>query len=328
MRVWLLLHQNPLRYSAQDLAERFEVTSRTIYRDLMTLSEDIRVPVYSEKGRWAVQEDYYLPPIRLAIPEALHVFLAVRLMARFDHHYNPYVDSTFRSLGSILPEPLKAHIQRTLDWMHSLPKDEKHLRVLRAVAEAWASRRQLKIFYRALDDERPTERIIAPYHIEPAAPGHASYVIAHCYLRNATRVFKIERIESAVLLNETYAIPDDFDPDAFLGSAWGIIVEGPVQKVRLRINDRAVMRLMTETIWHPSQTFEKQRDGSTIMTLEVMNTVELCSWILGWGDAMEVLSPPELRQRVAEIARAITLLYAPQSTPPKDGDRSHFRHPG
>lgn len=321
MRLWLLLQRNPLRYSVPQLADQFEVTPRTIYRDLTALDTDLHVPLYSDRGRWAVREDYFLPPVRFGIPEALHIFLAVRLMARFDHRYNPYVDSTFRLLGSVLSEPLKDQVRLTLDWMQALPRDERHIRALATVAEAWASRRKLKILYRALDDEHPTERIIAPYHIEPAAPGHASYVIAHCFLRDAVRVFKIERIEKSVLLNETYTIPGEFNPDAFLGPAWGIIVEGPVQTVRLRITDPTVMRIMSETIWHPSQVQEKKKDGSLIVTFHVMNTVELCSWILGWGAGVEVLDPPDLRQRISEMAQAVSRLYTP---PP--GKRSADKH--
>lgn len=47
--------------------------------------------------------------------------------------------------------------------------------------------------------------------------------------------------------------------------------------------DREVARLVEETIWHPSQVLKKQKDGSLIMTLEVMDTIELFCWILGWG---------------------------------------------
>lgn len=308
--LWHILVQAPLRYSVQELADRLRVSPRTIYRYLHALQDGLRAPIYSDKGRWAVHRDYYLPPIHFSIPEGLHVFLAVRLMAKFDQRYNPHLDSTFEKLASALPEAMKDSVRRTLDRMQHLPRDEKYLRVLATVAEAWTTRRRLTISYRALGASESIERVIAPYHIEPAAPGHASYVIAHCQLRDSIRVFKIDRIEWAALRSEAYEIPAEFNPDDFLGSAWGIIVEGEVETVRLRITDPAVKRIMRETIWHPSQRIEEQRDGSLIMTLEVMDTTELGAWILGWGDGMEVLDPPELRQRISEKALAITRLYA------------------
>jgi len=66
----------------------------------------------------------------------------------------------------------------------------------------------VKILYRALDDRVPKERIIEPYFIQPAAWEHANYVIAHCNLAGAIRVFKVERIERIQLLDEHYSNPD------------------------------------------------------------------------------------------------------------------------
>jgi len=66
---------------------------------------------------------------------------------------------------------------------------------------------------------------------------------------------------------------------------------------------------MEEAVWHPSQVLELQSDGSIIMTLSVTNTVELYSWILGWGEKVEVLEPKELRQQMIETARTMLNIY-------------------
>ncbi len=75
IRIWLLILRNPLRFTTRDLADKFGVNVRTIYRDLVTLGTDLRVPVYEEKAKWAVQEEYFLPPIRFTVSEALDIFL-------------------------------------------------------------------------------------------------------------------------------------------------------------------------------------------------------------------------------------------------------------
>jgi len=54
---------------------------------------------------------------------------------------------------------------------------------------------------------------------------------------------------------------------------------------------------------------QKQRDGSMIMTLRVADTVELLSWIMGWGELVEVLEPKELRKEVLNIAKKMVKLY-------------------
>ena len=309
IKIWLLLLNNPAGYTVKQLAGKFEVNIGTIYRDLTTLGSALQVPVYTDRTRWKIDEKCVLPPIRFTLSEALNIFLAARLMLSYSHRYDPNIDATFTKLSSVLPPALGEQVRKTMDWMQKLKKDEKHMRVLATVAEAWVSQRQLKIVYRSLPAEKATERVIEPYYIEPAAPGHASYVIGYCHLKKAVRTFKIERIESAELTNEHYTIPADFDANEFFGSSWGIVVEGEVKTIRLRIEDPEIMRIMEETIWHPSQVLDRQPDGSMIMTLRVTDTVELYSWILGWGEKIEVLEPPEIREAVIETAEAVRELY-------------------
>jgi predicted DNA-binding transcriptional regulator YafY len=167
----------------------------------------------------------------------------------------------------------------------------------------------LRIAYQSLPAEKVTERIVEPYYIEPAAPGHSSYVIAYCHRAKEVRTFKIERIETAELASDSYTIPSDFDANEFFGSSWGIVVEGKPKTIKLRITDTELVRIMGETVWHPSQVLERQKDGSVIMTLRVTDTVELHSWIMGWGEFVEVLEPRELREEVAKTARNMTKLY-------------------
>lgn len=308
LRVWLLLRGNPLRFTTKDLAEKFGVNVRTIYRDLDALGTELEVPVYQDKAKWAVDDSYFLPPIRFTVPEALNIFLAARLMLSYSHRYDPNVESTFGVLASVLPAPLGEQVQKTLDWMHTLPQSKGYLRTLAKLAEAWMSQHRVKITYRALEAEQATERVIEPYFIEPAAAGHSSYVFAYCHRAGEIRNFKIERIEDAQITEETYTIPADFDANKYFGSAWGVVVKGETKTIRLRF-DSGVARIIEETLWHPSQVLEKQKDGSVVMTLEVSDTIELCAWILSWGEKVEVLEPQELREAVIDTAEAVLEVY-------------------
>lgn len=309
MKIWMLLAGNPNGYTARELAQRFGVNERTIYRDFITLGLDLSVSVYDDNRRWKMDSKQFLPPIRFTLPEALNIYLAARLMLYYSHRYDPNIDSTFTKLSSALPGSLSEQIQKTIQWMQKLNKDEKHLGILTTAAEAWVSQRSLKIVYRTLEAGEAAERVIDPYYIEPASSGHASYVLGFCHLKQALRMFKIERIESAELTADPYTIPPDFDANTYFGSSWGIVVEGEVKTVRLQILHPQVQRLLSETIWHPSQSFEKQKDGTLIMTLKVTDTPELFSWILGWGERVRVLEPVELGQKILKTARTIQRVY-------------------
>jgi predicted DNA-binding transcriptional regulator YafY len=308
LNVMHLLYQNPKGLMIEEIARRCNVSKRTTYRDLKALEFELGIPISEEGSKRGIVEGHILPPIHFTVPEALNIFLSARLMLNYAHRYDPNMASIFFKLNSIVPPPLREEIQKTIDWLQGQPKNERYLRTLATLAEAWISRRQIKMSYKALHEKEPEERIIEPYFIEPAAAGHSSYVIAYCHRTKSQRTFKIERIEDIEATSEPYVIPPDFDANEFLGSSWGIVVKGEVKTIRLRF-DPEIARIMEETIWHHSQVLEPQNDSSVIMTLRVTNTVELYSWILGWGEKVEVLEPVELRQRIIETAKAMLDVY-------------------
>jgi len=304
----LLYQYGKTGITVTELASKCGVSTRQIYRDLKDLESKVDLKLWQDGKNWGVNQENYLPPIRFTLPEALNIFLATRLMLRFSNRFHPQMTSTFIKLNSIIPSPLSEQIQSTLDWMQQLPYEEKHQRVFTALAEGWASHNCVKINYRALPAEKATERLICPYLIEPAAPGHSSYVLAHCRRANDLRIFKVERIEKAEVTSEPYTMPKDFNANRYLSGAWGIVVNGELQTVRLKFTPE-IGRLMEETIWHPSQIIEKTADNSVIMTLRVFETYELSAWILGWGGKVEVLEPKELRKEIASTAKDILAVY-------------------
>lgn len=309
IKIWLLLSANPAGYTIKDLAGRYGVHIRTIYRDMLSLGVDLHVPVRDDKGKWRIDEGHMLPPVRFTLSEALSIFLGARLMLSYSQCYDPNVDATFTKLGAVLPPALAQQLRKTMDWMQELPKDEKRLRVLTTVAEAWVKQQRLRIVYRSLTAEEAGQRVIEPYYIEPAAPERDSYVIGYCHLRKDIRTFKMSRIESAELTSEPYSIPPDFDANKFLSSSWRVIAGGEVKSIKLKIVDPEIMRIMEETLWHPSQVLEMQKDGSMIMRLKVTPTVDFLSWILGWGEKIEVLEPEEVRKEVIRTAERIVEVY-------------------
>lgn len=304
-----LLYQYPDGLSVEEIADRCGVSKRTIYRDLHALETVVKVPIWEEGARRGIVEGYFLPPIKFSLSEALNLFLAARLMLSYTHRYDPNIASTFLKLNSIVPPPLREQIQKTLEWMQKQPKDDRYLRTQATLAEAWVSQQRVKISYRSLPAEKATERIIEPYFIEPAAAGHSSYVVAYCHRAHEIRTFKIERIEAIEMISEPCTIPQDFDASKFFSSSWGIVVEGEVEIIRLKILTPEIARIMEETIWHPSQMLERQGDGSVVMTLRVVDTDELRGWILSWGEQIEVLEPEGLRQGIIETARAMLDIY-------------------
>jgi len=312
LNVLFILYENPNGVKVAEIARQCGVTVRTTYRDLDALEPVHRVKIWEKGTKRGIVDGTFLPPIRFSLPEAMTIFLAARLMVSYSNRYDPNIASTFMKLNSVVPPPLRDQIRQTMDWLQEQRKDEKYLRILGTLAEAWVNQQTVRIWYQALGDEEASERSIDPYFIEPAAAGHSSYVISHCHRTNEIRTFKIERISAIETTSEAYVIPPDFDANEYLTSAWGVVAGGEAETIKLKFKPE-VARLFEEVIWHPSQVVERQPDGYLIMTLAVSFSEELYGWILNWGEKVEVLEPEELREEIAETARAMLDVYQQNS---------------
>ncbi len=302
-----ILTGNPQGIDPDKVAERCNVSTRTIFRDRRDL-ERLVGPILMEKGRWKVEAGSFLPPINLTLMEAMTIFIAARLMLGHSNAYNPSIASTLLKLNSVVPMTLKAQVRRTIEWMEKQERDVRFLRNLEALARAWTEGRQAKIWYRSLEKAEPEERTIDVYFIQPMALEHATYVIAHCHHANEKRVFKLERIKSIELTNDHYTIPKTFDPNELLGAGWGIMVDGKAETIKLRFSPE-IARVAEEATWHLTQEARQELGGSTIVTMTVPLTVQLKGFILSWGEKVEVLEPKELRERIAQTVQKIREMY-------------------
>ena len=112
------------------------------------------------------------------------------------------------------------------------------------------------------------------------------------------KTYAVERFVDAVRRRtEHFTTPNGWRPEAHIAHAFGII-SGVPERVVIAFDER-VLGYIRERIWHPTQTFRTLPDGRLELTMQITPTVELQSWVQGFGPEAEVLAPPDLRQRVA-----------------------------
>ena len=151
---------------------------------------------------------------------------------------------------------------------------------------------------------------VHPYFLEPDAALRSVYLIGHDEGADAMRTYKVERIRSATLTQDRYEIPETFDPDQWLADAWGIWSPDGTPPIRIRLRfDAAIAHRVREAVWHRSQELTELPDGGLEMAVTVNGIVEIRPWILSWGDGVEVLEPPDLRQSVAGAVRGAAARY-------------------
>ena len=296
--------------AVSEIARLTGMTTRTVYRDINALDEELGVPVFQAgRGRYGIDRKFFLPPLRLSVPEAIVLFLASRLIARWSDQYDASVVSAFMKLADALPQPIARHVAATMVVVGEHDPNEPFTRTFSAVARGWAEGRVVEITY---DPGTGTEKRtrVHPYFLEPDAALRSVYLIGHDEPAGAMRTYKIERIRSATLTTDRYEIPEDFDPDAWLANSWGIWSSDstPTELVRLRF-DASVAHRVREAVWHRSQVLTGLEDGGVELTVTVAGTVEIRPWIMSWGDGVEVMEPPELRDAVAQAVRKAAARY-------------------
>jgi predicted DNA-binding transcriptional regulator YafY len=309
-RLVSILQAHPDGIRTADVAERVGMSVRTVYRDLRAIDEEIGVPVWAEGGRWGIdQEKAFLPPLKLTQGEAMAVVLSARLMVRYADKYDPDLAAAFEKLEHGLPPALAEHVERTLDILSKAPRDEQFSTNVRLLTRAWAERRIVVIDYEPAPYDAgatPRRATVRPYLLEPSLQTHALYLIGYDEDRRGLRTFKIERIRTAALTPRTFDAPEAAATTTALRAAWDIIADQEPVEVVLRFAPRVASRVL-EATWHPSQSVATDADGSLRWRATVSGTIEIRLWILSWGDDVEVVSPPSLRDDVAAtLSRAIS----------------------
>lgn len=182
---------------AQELAGRFGVSLRTIYRDIKTL-ESAGVPIASEAGTgYSIMEGYKLPPVMFTREEATSFVAAEKLMQRFtDKSLGAYFQSAMYKLKSVLRWSEKDWIDM-LDTQVLVQGGADHFNkstpnALEVLMNGIVKKEQVQMHYQSMESDEPVERTVEPiglYHEH----GYW-YMMAYCHLRKDYRKFRTDRI--------------------------------------------------------------------------------------------------------------------------------------
>jgi predicted DNA-binding transcriptional regulator YafY len=191
----------PRPRSAQRLAEHFEVSARTIERDISALQQS-GVPIYAENGRtggYCLDKARTLPPVNLTPGEAVAMALALR---RLDGTpFRSVAGSALRKLVAAMQVDDAAAAQELAARVHLFADEEEPTTAVpRLVADALSTRRVLRIAYADREGAVTTREIEPLGYVGKAARW---YLIAWCRQRDALRVFRTDRITSVTVTAET-----------------------------------------------------------------------------------------------------------------------------
>jgi predicted DNA-binding transcriptional regulator YafY len=201
-----ILRAAPGPVTAATIAEELEVTVRTVYRDVATLQAR-RIPIEGAAGiGYVLRRGFDLPPLMFTEDEAEAIAVGVRMLARTgDPGLQKAAESVLSKVTLVVPDPLRDYLNAAPVYVSKSGAPVPERRDLpETIRHAIRDGRKMRIAYEAEDGNR-TDRVIQPFAV--AYYVEATLVCAWCELREDIRHFRSDRIATAEVLDEPFAIP-------------------------------------------------------------------------------------------------------------------------
>jgi predicted DNA-binding transcriptional regulator YafY len=296
--------------------EELGVSRATFKRDLEYMRDRLNAPIgwdREKRGYRFRQEEqgapgYELPGLWFNDSEILALLTMERLLEEIE----PGI------LGARL-EPIKQRLCGLLESAdHSAEEVRSRIRILRAASRArrirhfetvafgLMKRRRLHIEYFVRSRGELTRRDVSPQRLVHYRDNW--YLDAWCHAADGLRSFALDAVERAIVLEERARDIPARELDRVLAAGYGIFSGERVKWARLRFSaERA--RWVANEEWHPQQRTGFDAQGRYLLEVPYSQEPELLMDILKFGPDIEVLDPPDLRQRVAELLVAAADRY-------------------
>ncbi len=310
----LMLLQTRGRMTAEALATEFEVSVRTIYRDIDQLSA-ANVPVYADRGPnggFALLEGYRTELTGMTPAEAETLFLAGLPGPAAELGLGGALAAAQLKLTAALPERTRASARRVAERVHLDPvgwfRSAEEARLLPAIAQAVLDERVVEIRYKM--GASSVRRRVEPLGLVLKAG--IWYLVAQVGAQ--TRTYRVSQMLELTVAEQRFPRPADFD----LAAAWSAAARAYERGVYreqavLRLSPRGMRRI--EALGAPvaraaAETAERpDKAGWRRATIPIESIDQAASELLRLGGDVEVLEPPELRQRITDRADAVTRVY-------------------
>ncbi|WP_294680129.1 YafY family protein [uncultured Fluviicola sp.] len=201
--------------SAERISEKFEISVRTVYRDIKAIGE-AGIPVSFEPNKgYFIIPGYFTPPVSFTLEEANALLLSQSLIGGFgDRSIQATFDNAITKIRSVLKQVDKEKIA-ILDESIKLQLPERltfEFEYLAQIQHAITEQTQIKITYQSLKDER-LERTIEPIGLVFYA--FSWHLIGYCQLRKDYRDFKVERIKALRKTTSPFEVSDHIPLSAY-----------------------------------------------------------------------------------------------------------------
>ncbi len=289
---------------ASDIAERFNLSLRTVYRDIKAL-EEAGIPLIGEAGvGYSIMEGYRLPPVMFTREEAVAFLTAEKLMEKLT---DPLSDENYKSamykIRSVLrlaEKDFLENIDGNIEVFKSrrTQHNQLDLNPLQPILKGIAQKNVLAIHYFAAHNQQKSERCIEPVGV--FYQDNYWHLIAYCRLRQDYRDFRLDRISDISITNDHFKTLHPNLKEFIAKSA----KEKNLQTVVIRVEKR-VLPYINEQKYYNGFVSEYEIGGMIEMTFLTEFLEGFVRWLMMYGDMAEIISPESLKEKVRSIAEII-----------------------
>jgi predicted DNA-binding transcriptional regulator YafY len=296
----LILLQSKKLVKAQEIADKFNVSLRTIYRDIKSL-EAAGVPIIGEAGSgYTIMEGYRLPPIMFTKEEAGSFVAAEKLMQKFtDAGLGRYFNSAMSKVKSVLKGQEKEWIAALEKQVWAVQSPELFNKdvpnALEILFNSIGGQKQVVIEYKRLSSPQAERR-----NIEPIGVYHDInhwYLYAFCHLRNDYRNFRTDRITSIQPTDASFS-RQHADIDQHRKREMETYQQ---QKVIISV-EKEIIPYICDDRKHYGFVSQEEKDDGVYMTFLTNHSMEgLARWYLMFADHARIIEPLSFKEKVSRI---------------------------
>lgn len=279
--------------TAPELAAKFEVSQRTIYRDVEALS-GAGIPIYAEPGRNGgirLLNNSVLDRAVLSESEKREILASIQSLSAADYPDGQEVLTKLSALFHMNTENwLEVDFSR---WGKSVCDNVKFERLKTAVMQ----HREMRIVYASAYGEQ-SERIVQPLKL--SYKSKEWYLKAFCLLRQDFRIFKVNRILESELLTKTFVPKPYPEPEE--------APQPPYPRIVLLFSKETACRVYDE---FEETQITRQENGDLIASAHMPVDAWLIGYLLSFGPQVEIIEPGDLREILAAQAQEIYKKYKP-----------------
>lgn len=299
--------------SAKKLAEMFEVSERTIKRDIEFLRNNFNATIEYDKkkrGYYYTEKSFTISSIPINEGE---LFVIATILPLMKQYKNTPLKSSYEKicheLMKLFPDSVVVNTgflnEDILFIADPLPKiDEK---IFNGIFKALELKKIIKFDYKNLKSQEYKRRTFECYKILYHKGNW--YVIGFDHEKKEKRNFALSRIRNIKITDNDYELPKDFDIKKIIDLDTGVWIKNEPPTEYELLFDSKIGGYVFERKWHNDQEIKCNTDGTVYLKFKSNQTEEIQNWILSFGTNVTVLKPEKLRKFVKETAMKLVERY-------------------